>query len=201
MRLHLGNAGHRLTIFDSQAGYIWPEKVLTLCSYMDLEQGYDLALPYEAPAVIDGLAARFGKKVYRYFSCPADGGDEEARKLASSQPWLRDGLMMAVHILNWLKQHRTALMDVVQQLPHFAVATRTIPCDGNPGKVLRQLKAEEKEAYTRSEGERTSIRPSKRGKSLHLVAEAADMEAAEEICGQLEERVRAVLLDIDVEKQ
>ena len=45
------------------------------------------------------------------------------------------------------------------------------------------------------------MRPTKRGKSLVLMAEAADTEMASELCGQLEQRLQMVFLDIAGEKQ
>ena len=206
IRLHLGAEGRRLSIFDPEAGYIWPERVTAALCYMRLEDGGELALPYDAPLAVDELAARYGKRIHRYLNCPADGCDAEARRLAAEQPWTRDGLMAAVYLLSWLKRRRTTLAKVLEKLPEFAVATKTIRCEGNPGRIIRGLQGRGEEGP--AEGTRirektgvVTVRPTKRGKSLVLMAEAADTEMASELCGQLEQRLQMVFLDIAGAKQ
>lgn len=206
IRLHLGAEGRRLSIFDPEAGYIWPERVTAALCYMQLEDGRELALPYDAPLAVEELAARYGKKIHRYLNCPADGCDAEARRLAAEQPWARDGLTAAVYLLSWLKRRRTTLAKVLENLPEFAVATKTIRCEGNPGRILRSLQAAGEKGP--AEGTRirekkgvVTVRPTKRGKSLVLTAEAADTEMAAELCGELEQRLQMVFLDIAGEKQ
>lgn len=206
IRFHLGAEGRRLSIFDPEAGYIWPEKVTAALCYMLLEDGKELSLPYDAPLAVEELAARYGREVHRYLHCPADGSDADARKLAAEQPWIRDGLMAAVYILSWLKKRRTTLAKVLEALPEFAVATKTIRCEGNPGRIIRELHAQAEEGP--AEGTRirektgtVTVRPTKRGKSLVLTAEAADTEMAAELCGELEQRLQMVFLDIAGEKQ
>ncbi len=205
-RFHLGCGGRRLSIYDEKAGYVWPEKVLALCCYMDLRDGKDLALPYDAPLTVEEMARKMGRSVLRYLNCPADSSDEEARKAAAAQPWVRDGLMMAVHILNWLKHNNMTLSEILGQLPSFAVASRTVACRDNPGRMLRSLGPREDEE--KGEGARirmgrgyVTVRPTKRGKSLVLTAEAPDMESAEDICGELVRRLDTVSLDIGGENR
>lgn len=63
-----GSGGRRLSIFDPEAGYIWPERVTAALCYMRLEDGGELALPYDAPLAVDELAARYGKRIHRYLN-------------------------------------------------------------------------------------------------------------------------------------
>lgn len=204
LRLHIGAGGRRLSIFEPDAGYIWPEQTLALNCLIELEKGNDIALPYDAPLAIDSLAEQYGKKVRRYLNCPADDCDAEARCLAANQLWVRDGLMMSIRILYYLKQSKTTLQEMVNKLPSFAVTTRTIDCSVNPGRVLRQLS----DGADSSNGEGTRIqtkngmmlvRPSKKGRKLILTAEAADTEIAAEMCGELEQKLATVFLDIESE--
>ncbi|HIZ20529.1 MAG TPA: NTP transferase domain-containing protein [Firmicutes bacterium] len=205
LRLHIGAQGRRLSLYSREAGYLWPEQVLALCCLMELEAGRDVAVPYDAPLMLEELARAFGRRVRRYYDCPAGRDDEDARRLASGQLWARDGLMMAVKLLAYLKESGASLAGLAARLPGFAVATKTIPCDGNPGRVLRQL-AEGGEPVEAGEGARIRlkkgtllVRPSKRGKRLTLTAEAPDTETAAELCGELEEKLRTVFLDMSNE--
>ena len=211
LRLHLGAGGRRLSVSQPQAGYVWPEQVLAVNCLMELEDGNDLALPYDAPLAIDELARHYGRRVRRYLSCPAEGCDAGARRLAAGQPWVRDGLMQAVRLLSRMKQYHVTLEELLDRLPEFAVATRTIPCEGNPGKLLRRLApsgARGADAAGPGEGTRVAlqggtalVRPTKSGRSLVLTAEAANTEVAEEICGWMEGRLHTLSLDIGGETQ
>ena len=204
MRLHIGACGRRLSVFEPGAGYIWPEQVLALNCLIEFEKGNDVALPYDAPLAIDRLAEKYGKKVRRYLSCPADGCDANARVLASNQMWVRDGLMMSVRILYYLRQNNTTLSEMMKKLPGFAVATKTVDCGTNPGRVLRRLS--DGTGSQNGEGARIQaknghllVRPSKKGSRLVLIAEAADTEMAAELCGELEQKLATVFLDIERE--
>ena len=206
LRLHLGAGGRRLSLYDGAAGYVWPERVLAINCLMELEDGNDLALPWEAPQVIDEMASHYGRTVRRYLSCPADDRDGDARRLAAAQPWVRDGLMQAVRVLARMKQYHITLTELLSRLPEFAVMTKTIPCEGNPGKILHGLETKGEQhaaegARLHLRGGTALIRPSKTGKNLVLVAEAANTEIAEELCGQAEKRLRTVSLDIASQKQ
>ena len=201
LRLHLGAGGRRLSMFDPQSGYVWPEQTLALSCLIELENGNDIALPYDAPVAIERLAEQYGHRVKRYLNCPANDCDAEARMLAAGQLWARDGLMTAVRILYYMKKNNVTLDELLKRLPGFAVATRTISCSVNPGRVLRRLA----NGGGAGEGEGTRIhtkngvmlvRPSKRGRNLILTAEAADTEIAAELCGELEQKLTSVFLDI-----
>ena len=175
--------------------------------YIAFTKREDVALPYDAPVAIEEMAKKHGCRVRRYLRCPTDGADEEARRLAMAQPWVRDGLMTAVRVLDFLKRQHVTLAELTAELPSFAVATKTVPCDVNPGRVLRRM-AEKGEGEGIGEGTRIRtangillIRPSKLGKSLVLTAEAADTEIAAELCGELEQKLGAVFLDMGEEKQ
>ncbi len=213
LRMHLGAGGRRLSLFDPEVGYIWPERVLALNCLISLECGEDLALPDEAPLAIDDMASHYGRAVHRYLSCPVEGCDAEARRLAAGQPWVRDGLMMAVRLLSRMKQTAVPLRELLSRLPDFGVARRTVPCDENPGRLLRTFLEQSGQlpSHTTSfpgEGVRIRlrggsglVRPSKAGKMLTLITEAASGEFAEELCGELEAQVRTALLDITGKKR
>lgn len=101
-----------------------------------------------------------------------------------------------------MKQYHVTLAELLGRLPDFAVTTRTIPCEGNPGRILRQLRDETPEAASDgapAEGAGYACGaapawcgPPRRAKNLVLVAEASSAEIAEEVCGRLEERLRAL---------
>lgn len=194
LQFHIGNSGRTAAVFGEEVGYVWPEKVLALCCLDAFEQGMDVALPSDAPRVINYLAQRYDRQVLRYLDCPVEGCDQEARELAGKQPWVRDGLMMTVRLLNLMKRRGCSLAELLKELPSFAVSSRSVVCRGNPGEVMRSLsEAERGHRLSSEEGillpvgdGQVLVRPSSRGKSLRLQAEAESYETANELCGGLE---------------
>ena len=113
---------------------------------------------------------------------------------------------MAVRLLSAMKRSGRTLAELVEKLPGFATASRVIPCQGNPGKVLRRLEQTGRErvgegARVRTKNGVVFVRPAKLGRSLVLTAEAADMETADELCGELQQKLDMLLLDKGGEKK
>ena len=187
--MSLSPDGTRLSLTDQNAGYLAPEKVLTLCCLLNLERGRDLIVPFDAPRAVDVMAQQYGRRVVRYVGSPCDRADEDVRRASMGQLWMRDGMMAGIHILAHLRETGLSLAQVAARLPDFAMVSRSFEIDLPPGKVLEQLGAQAQraaEGVTLTRGLGTlHIRPSKRGKSLRVLAEADSVEAAEELCAEL----------------
>ncbi len=206
MTLHLSEDGTRLSILDYELGYIWPEKVFALCCQMEFEKGKDVALPADAPRALDSLAARYGRRILRYLACPADSSDSKARELAETQLWARDGLACAVMLLSYMKETGKTLPELMENLPDFARVVRSVRCEGNPGNIIKLFSGELNSrgtclAQTEGIGIKlgsgiVTIRPTKRGKSLVMLAEAANYETASELCDGLERLIKSKSIDI-----
>lgn len=200
LRAHVTASGREVSFFDEEGGYIEPARTLAVACRIAFEAGEDVALPFDAPRALDTLAARYGRRVLRYLSCPADTSDAKARSLAAGQGFVRDGLQSAVHILAYLRRTGARLHDVAAALPPFALTVRAVPLHANPGRVLRDLSPREsgREGGTApAEGVRLSTRrgsvllsPLKRGTGMRILAEAADMETADELCAEYEKTLR-----------
>ena len=202
MRLHLSASGTKLSVFDEKEGYIWPEKVLAVCCMIEFEKGNDVALPYDAPRAIERLAHKYGKKVLRYLDCPTDGCDKEARDLARTQGFVRDGLMAAIDLLSYLHDKHTTLSEVLKNIPDFAVAVRSMPCEDNPGAIIRTFAQNSAVTDGPREGVilpskegNVLLRPMKRGKGVRIVAEATSAETAYELCNGFEDLIKSKALD------
>ena len=194
IKIHITASGGAASFFDENGEYIDAARSLALGCITHFSQGEDVALPYEAPRAIDQIASKYGKKVLRYLSCPADSADMPARKLAANQPWVRDGLMNALQILGFLKSNNISLSKFAASLPPFALAVKAIPVRGNPGNLLRSIRPDDDEEgpsegvlLTRRTG-KVLLSPLKRGTGLRIMAEAASMEAADELCAEFEKR-------------
>ncbi|MCI8361166.1 MAG: NTP transferase domain-containing protein [Clostridiales bacterium] len=199
---NISRSGEKLSIADRQAGYLRPEQVLCMCCIMEFEEGRDVALPFDAPRMIDSLAAKYGRRVERYFSCPADGTDRPARQAAVSQLWLRDGMMMTLRLLDRMKTTGRSLSELAAEVPKFALLLRSVDLPSTVASAFSSLPAHREAA---GEGMRIKsqkgllfLKPDKRGRRMKLLVEAANSETAEELCAETE----AVLLHgVDTDAQ
>ena len=191
VRLHLDVSGGAVSFFCEDGSYLNPMQTLTLGCVAAFEAGEDVALPHDAPNAIDFIAKRYGRKVLRYLNCPADKSDEDARKLAKNQTWVRDGLENALRVLTYSKKHGKTLAECGRALPSFAVSVKAVRCAVNPGILIRRLSSgssarlTEGVALSRANG-RVLVSPLKRGTGLRIIAEAANMEIAGELCADVE---------------
>ena len=189
MMLNLSADGESLTINDESAGYLTWDKIVTLNCLLNFLQGKDAAIPYDAPRVIDGLAEKYGRQALRYVRCPTDHDDDEARQLAQSQWYLRDGMLAAVRLLHYCKTEKTNLSDLCGMIPDFATVVRDFEIDSPVGEVLSKLDGEgarEGVMLTRKDGS-LLLRPVKSGRRIKVFAESVNAETARSLCDEVEE--------------
>lgn len=169
------------------------EKLLSICCYNEFKNGNDVALPYEAPQMIETLATSVGCKAYRYLSSPADSADSVARRLSAKQLWVRDGLFMTARLLSIIKEREKNVVELFAELPDFFVEKKTFMLQFPPSKLSEFLGEDSVSTDNLREGivlkkekGRLLITPSKSGKQIRVLAEANSMEAAAELCSGLE---------------
>lgn len=169
------------------------EKLLAVCCLNEIRNGKNVAVPYDAPDYLDRLADIYGRKVYRYLGTPADNSDSAARKLAAKQVFVRDGLFMAVKLLSIMKERNCTLEQLLSEIPEKFIVKKSIEIDFSPS-YLSRLAGEETIGKTnnfegvkiiKSSG-RLLIIPERCGESVRIFAEADTMEAAEEMCSDME---------------
>lgn len=191
--LELAAQGEKVRAFDPVLGYIPHHKILTTCADYQMQRGEDVAVPFDAPRILDELAARHGRKLLRYFTCPADDSDAAARRLAGLQMWSRDGLMQAVLFLHIARQ-AGGVQALLGSLPEYEVSTRTVATSGNPAGMIRKMDSEKTGVITegvllrRPQGV-VLVRPLKRGTGIKIFAEARSSETAAELCDFVERQL------------
>ncbi len=187
--LWIDTAGDRVTLFESSRVVVHHHRLLAILCADEFEQGNDVALPYDAPRAIDTLAQRYGRRVLRYYSCPVDDSDQEARDLAAIQFWSRDALMMVVRLLDIYRRKGMRLDAMMEGIPGLFVTERTAQIQGNPGKVISKLSSGTLtggEGAVIKRGDSTVfVRSSKNGGALRIFAEAPSSEAASELCADI----------------
>ena len=144
MIMELSESGTALSIHDADAGTLNSDRVLAICCLIDIEEGYDLVLPYDAPQAAEEIAEKYGKTVKRYLLCPADASDKEIRQEAKVRFWMRDGIMAAIKILDYIKKTGRKLKEINSMLPQFSTITHTIEIDEKPSRILSGFKSDVK---------------------------------------------------------
>ena len=190
--LTLDEAGVSLTAQEDGLQFS-AERLLAICCRREFLRGCDIALPYDAPEMLDALAAHAGRSTLRYLSSPADQSDAAARRLSARQVWVRDGLFRAVKLLAILKETGLSLTQLSAQLPPFYVESKRfiLPC---PPSALQKLlggheavpESAREGIVLRRQGGRILITPGKSGRRVSVLAEAETMEIAKELCDGIE---------------
>ncbi len=194
--LTVGLTGDGVTLTGCDGSQLSEQRVFALCCMAELEKG-PVAVSCGAPKILDGIAARNGTRLLRYMTCPADGGDSEARRMAALQLWSRDAVMQAVKVICFMARNSFTVRRIAELLPDFAVRSRIVPAGGNPAGIIGRLGGESagrvgsvgEGALLRAKNGCATLRPLKSGAGIQVTAEAENAEIAEELCGFYEEKI------------
>ncbi len=199
----ISGEGEKLTITVSEsgetaeisAGDIRIDSVsltLIVCAH-EARLGNDISLPYSFPHTAETAAEQFGKSILRYYASSMDDSDEEARKLAVQQIFMRDGFILAIKALKSMRDMGMTPAELLDSIPKSSTAGRFIRVNCPPQRVLDRLKAvpEENEgAVIAEDGERVFLRPDKRGTGIFLYAESFGTETAASLCDRTEKMIK-----------
>ena len=192
--VEISGQGDKVRVYVPEMGYIQHHKILAWCAVGEMERGMDVALPFDAPRAIDDMAGQLGRRVLRYLDCPADDGDAEARELAKTQTWSRDGLQLGMMFLTLLRRHGS-IEALLSRSPRFDIVARTVDTGGSPAAFLRGLSQARPGKITegvllRRNGGTVLVRPLKRGQGLRVLAEAYSSETAAELCEDVQKLIQ-----------
>ncbi|MBQ9106701.1 MAG: NTP transferase domain-containing protein [Clostridia bacterium] len=190
VRFQLSASGTSVSVFGDKTGYVAPRKILALLCKLEFEEGRDVYLPANAPLFLDEIAARYYRKIYR--------GSKPTRE-NSTKLLFGDGIMQTVRILSAVRKRGEDIVSLLNDIPDVSFITRKIDLSVSPGRVMEQMNSEgeftgEGIRITR-EGAAIVLTPSKKGKSISLIAEASNSETAMELCGEIERKIAAITLD------
>ncbi|MCL1807497.1 MAG: sugar phosphate nucleotidyltransferase [Oscillospiraceae bacterium] len=152
-----------------------------------------LALPPDAPAFLDDVAARQGITVLRV---ERDG--EKARLLMADQPYMRDPVFMAARLAHGCRKLKTTLSELYESLPSFHLTAGEIAVEADRGAVMRELAkqfpgAELNEGIrTRARGGWVRVAPMPNRRALRIIAEGMNEELADELFADLSKKVKSL---------
>lgn len=196
----------RLTIVVSENGeqvcwrldskpYLCHEQILALVCYSDLIKGESIAISQIAPMIIDEIAKQTSGSVLRYCDCSCDEKDRLARQAAVNNLHLRDGLMLSVKLLSFMKEKGYTYSELQALIPEFFTSSRLVALTVPPSVLLKQLKCEKtpelEGVRLHKNGMSALIRPLKSGKGLMIFSESVKSETAVEICDVFEDIINS----------
>lgn len=171
------------------------EKLIAVCCLNEMKNGRDIAVPYDAPAFLDSLARKYGRRAYRYLSTPADNSDSVARRLAAKQIFVRDALFLSIRLLSVVKERECSFDELVNELPEIYIVKKTVPVSFSPSRLSILMNAENSNdikndfegiRLVRNSGNLLIV-PERTGDRIRILAEADTMEAADELCADVED--------------
>lgn len=114
------------------------------------------------------------------------------------EPWMWDGVLAACRVAARLGLTGETLSQLDRSIPNFATVRGEVPLHGGRGRIMGRA-LESLSAVPQGEGARLRagegwiyLIPSGSRNALRLIAEAVDMETAAELCGEYEEKLKAL---------
>ena len=196
------NIGERGDTAEITCGDTFLDRVaLTLIACADnAETGSVTALPFSFPQTAEETARRYGGEILRYYASSMDDRDEEARKLAASQLFMRDGFRLALKALSFISRHAVTPAEALELIVRSSAEDRFIRLNCPPQRVLDRLKAvpEENEGAVMQDGDRrVFLRPDRRGTGLYLYAESFGTETAASLYDSTERLIREAAKSVE----
>ena len=183
---------------ETENGKISFEKLLAICCLDEMRKGGDVAVPYSAPSYLDSAAEKYGRRVMRYLTTPADNSDASARRLAAEQIFVRDALFMCAKLVSVMNERCMTLDMLASEIPEKYIE-RKIFSVNFPASRLSDVIGGSGESVFSGEGVRLIrnegsllVIPERGGDRIRVFAEADTMEAANELCADIEEKIRSV---------
>lgn len=185
----LPDHGRTLSVYTLRGGWMFYDTLLLLITRDRLQKGRDVALPYFVPRIAERMAKEHGGRILRYLS-DSDGSDADARALAAEQGFTLDALKLSAALLRLETETGDTLSALAKTLPPFHTVRRLVTAEreldacASCGTFLHTQQTPEGLRAQRGNAE-ALLRPSRSGHSLTVLVEAASMEAAQELTGDL----------------
>lgn len=181
--------GRRVSVYTERTGWIFYEKLLMLVTMQHLRNGEDCALPYWMPQTAERMAGSCGQRILRYAS-RSDGSDQDARQLAAEQGYTLDAVILCADFLRYLAEEEPDLQRWIAELPPYYTLRRILRTEreltaaARCGSFMQTIQTPEGLRAKDARGT-ALLRPSRSGKSLMMLVEAASMETANELAGDI----------------
>lgn len=193
-------SGKRATAKDENDAVIPYEKLLVLAAIDSFENGNDICVPFEAPVCIDSLAEKYQRAVYRIGVSSMDNYDNHLAVTARKTMWAFDGLSLVFKIMSACAKQKKSLAEMIREVPDFHLAAKIIESKLPPAKIAAALgirTGHDTQGLKKQFG-RGSVVVTRTGagRIIKILAEAESIEAAKEICAEIENKINTDTIDI-----
>ena len=197
LTVNISRDGTRAELFVNEREKADFVKLVTIVGADVMGKGFDVAVPMEFPSVMEEVGKSTGRAVHRFYRCTNDNSDKRARETAATQPFLFDGLVLALNALEIITASYMTLGRFLERMPQLATENRFLQIKCPPQRILSRLAdgttGTGEGIFLGEEGNRVLLRSNRRGDGLFLFAESYSQEAAKALCDSVEKRVRALL--------
>ena len=198
-----GSGSEAYVAEDDKVFYI-SAVLLFLCEY-EFAQGNDVAVPEDAPELIEKKAEVFGRKVGRV---GADSETPPDKALVFRCLWAFDSVFLAFRVCEMAARTKMKLTELLQNVESVSVRKNICVFDCEPARLHRTMEKvfggrDAGSVYYRAVGKGSGAKIRQLGDSnrVRILSESADMEAAKELAAEIAEKIRSAVLDkSDIDK-
>ena len=186
--------GRQVSLYSEKDGWFFHEKLMMMMTQNRLKHGKQAALPYWAAHIAEQMAEACGGEILRY-AARSDGSDGEARALALAQGYTLDGTLLLADVLRILAEEEPDLKSWSETLPPVYTVRRLLQTERAAdaaaccGTFLQTRQTPDGLRAWDARGE-ALLCPSHSGKTAAMLVEAASMEAAQELAGEITDALR-----------
>lgn len=186
--------GLQMRLEDEGAGMLTFDRLQCMLALCEFRRKKDISISQSAPQVIERLAAQHGRRVWRYDDCPAGRQNFLALRLAASQEYFRDALLMSLRLLAFCKENGVSLSELSQEIPDCEISQGELTGVHAPAALMERLShqgtADGAGLLLQHRLGFARIRPSKRGDRIRVFAESRNAETAQELCADVLDYLR-----------
>lgn len=193
-------SGKTASARDEQGSTVPHDKLLVLCAVKTLMNGEDIAVPFDAPKCLDDFADKYDCAVYRIGESSMTDYSQSLSLCVRHCMWAFDALSLCFNVIGIIRNEKKYLYELINELPDYAIKSKIIAPDVSPAKLASILKIT---TGSDTQGLRKAVKNGYvtlsgvgAGRLIKILAEADDMETAEEICIDTENKINSDGLDI-----
>ncbi len=192
--------GKKVCVKDEKNKYISYEQLMILVGQHEINNGNDICIRFDAPAYLDKIAEKSDVIVYRVGRSAMTEFPENVAMTAKRNLWAFDALALVFKVLSIMNIQNKSLNALINELPEVCFSEKVVSVDIPHSKIAGRLNIipDNKSQGLRQVNEKGSVTLVEigAGRLIKIVAEAATMEAAKELCDFAEKKITHDTIDI-----
>lgn len=191
IRIFINDEGTRMYIQDGERVYS-SDEILCACAVREFENGNDVILSEDAPAIIEQIAADYKRKTERVYTATDRAYSEETAQAYRNNRWAYDSLFLICKFISIMATENKSADEIMEKIPRFSSKHFSIDVNINPSKMCRVLNSVGAQksigdVFYKINGSQANarIRTEDRAGRLKVLIEANNSETAREFARDL----------------